>query len=138
MPEVSELELDPLVELAASLLVKGGAEPWTYPSSAEETLATALRARAKSQDVAEGVQGLFHAAIALAEDEASPEAAGVILRALHAVRAELELGGASRSALEQQLDAGLSSAIKRAPRAGEKAPEGSVKLGSFPIRRLRG
>ncbi|MCK6547591.1 hypothetical protein L6R52_17205 [Myxococcota bacterium] len=135
-----EQPLHPLVDLAARLLEKGsGGEPWVYPSNAQARLEAALVDAKGSPDVADGVIGLFHAAIALSEEEQSPTAAGVILKALHATRSELALADRGQAELQKQLDAGLDKTTKRAPKVGEKAPEGTVKPSSFPPpRRFRG
>lgn len=135
-----EPKLHPLVDLAARLLEKGGGpEPWNYPATAQSRLEAALVDAKGTEDLADGVMGLFHAAIALSEEERSPIAAGVILKALHATRSELALADKGQSELQHQLDAGLDKATKRAPKLGEKAPEGTVKPSSFPPpRRFRG
>jgi hypothetical protein len=74
------------------------------------------------------VLSLYPVAISLAEAERSPSAAAVVLEALYEVRAELDLSAlGDDGALQRQLDAGLAHGIKRAPRLGEKAPEGSLE-----------
>lgn len=136
---MEEVELHPLVDLAARLLVKGTGEPWAYPEGAEARLLEALTAAKDSPDIADGVISLFHAAIALSEEEGSPAAAAVVFRALHAARPVLKFGDEQAAALGRQLEGGLNRAIKRAPQVNEAAPPGTVKPSSFPPpRKFRG
>ncbi|MCB9649167.1 MAG: hypothetical protein H6730_21555 [Deltaproteobacteria bacterium] len=129
---MSESELHPLVDLAARLLVQGADAPYAYPEGAQERLQEALLAARGQPDLADGVLSLFHAAIALSEEESSPGAAAVIFKALHAVRGELGLGKAEADALRSKLDEGLDRATKRAPMVGAKAPEGTFKASRLP------
>jgi predicted DNA-binding transcriptional regulator YafY len=129
---MSEQALHPLVDLAAGLLVQGVDAPYAYPEGAQERLQAALLAARGTPELADGVLGLFHAAIALSEEEGSPEAAAVIFGALHAVRGALGLGAAEAEALKSKLDAGLDHATKRAPMVNAKAPAGTFKASTLP------
>jgi hypothetical protein len=126
----------PIIDQLVRLLEPGTAEPLVLPASAKAALMEAVRSAGDTAQRAEAVLSLFHVAIALSEEENSPSAAKVVLEALHELRAELDLTSlGDDGALQKQLDAGLAHGTKRAPRLGEKAPEGSLKVGALtPLR----
>lgn len=131
--------LHPIVDLAARLLVVGTDEPLAYPPGAGERITQALLDAKDAPEIADVVLSLFHAAIALSEEEGAPQAAAVVLRALHAAREGLAIGEAESAALAAKLEAGLERATKRAPMIDAKAPEGTFKASRLPPpRKFRG
>lgn len=121
------MTVHPLVALVADQLVPGSGERWALPDSAGPALIAALLQTKDHPGRADGVMALTHAAIVLAEEEDSPAAAGVIMRALVEVRAELRLDALGTAHVERQLEQGLDRAVKRAPRIDARAPAGTLK-----------
>lgn len=133
-----------LAELASALLVRGDVEPYTFVDDGERHLTTFIEAAAsvETPDTLKAQVGeLLKLALLLRAEEASPGAADVIERALHAAPTAVQALGLDRAPTEAVVLAGRSfaqfegsSAPLRAPTVDAPAPEGTFK----PPRPLKG
>lgn len=120
----------PLLELCWQQLVRQGSG-YAVKAGGEDALLAGLIADKDDPELARGVHALFEAACLLYDEEGSPEAAAVILRALERARPYLPLRSQAQEAIQAVAARGLDHVERRAPRLGDTAPEGSLKAYRF-------
>jgi hypothetical protein len=121
----------PLLELCWRLLEPASGGGYLMSKKGEAALVQGLLDAKADPNLAVGVHALFEAAFVMHEDEASPDAAAAILRALNQARPQLPLREQAVAAIQAASEGGLNHVEKRAPALGASAPEGSIKAFRF-------
>jgi hypothetical protein len=135
--EEDKPELHSVAELAATLLSGGiNGEPYALSETAEARLDRALDALHGSIELKHACADLIRLGAWLDREAASPEAAEALLRvleravpALDAVLAEHD--PESLTETKARFDRFRDEEGRKAPKVGDEAPRGSVKLGTL-------
>jgi hypothetical protein len=132
---VSDESLHPIADLACELLLTGGDEPYSFDETALERIGTDLAALFGDTVLRRAVADLLRVACYLDTEASSPAAAQALIRVASAAVEPLnalESADEAVASTKREFDRFRGTEEgSRAPKVGEDAPEGSVKLGTL-------
>src|SRR6185295_19023867 len=133
-----EAELHPIVDLTASLMTAGD-EPCELTDPAKQQLTEALEKLAGTPELKPACGDLLRMAYWLDTEAGAPKAAQAIVEILETMVPALDAWFAEHDPdladTKQKFDRFRDEEGPKAPRVGETAPEGSIKLGSLDYKK---